>query len=501
MNIRGLKQVLEENDLLVSSANVEGYGEMEIQGISVDTRNLGKNGLFICRKGFKFDSHALVNEAVHMGAVALIVEKPVDVEHVPVFLVNDTRLAEAVVSAAFFGFPHKELKVYGVTGTNGKTTVSTMIHYILTRMQRSGSLLGTVKNIVVDRTSDALNSTPTALEIIKNANETLRKGGDFISMEVSSHALSLKRVESIRFDYAVLTNITQDHLDFHGDMENYAMAKFHLFELLKEEGTAILNADDPWVNRFIEMLPMTRHIVTFGMYNEQKMPDYAARQVRISSKGIRFELWVGGEKIASVKSQLIAQYSVYNILAALALLHKEGLDIQEVLHYLEDFRGVEGRFELYAHIGNDIDLVVDFAHTPDALEKTLETARLLVRNRIIVVFGAGGDADRSKRPMMGQVASEGGDVLVITTDNPKSEKPFEIIRQIESGITRDVPYLLIEDRKMAIETAINIAGKGDMIVLAGKGHERFQIFEHTYLPFNDRDIAFHMIRSLKKNAS
>lgn len=501
MNLKEVKEVLQNTDNLLCCINVDENSDLEITGISVDTRELKKGNLFICRKGQNFDSHALAGEIAKIGAAGLIVQKPVDIDNFPVFLVNDSRLAEAVISSHFYEFPDEKLKVYGVTGTNGKTTISTMLHYLLTRMDTKGTLIGTIQNIIVDRAYDSLNTTPTALEIIKSANETLKKDGKFISMEVSSHALSLKRVESIKFDYAVLTNITQDHLDFHNNMDNYASTKFHLFELLKTEGTAIINFDDPYAQKLVAQIPMNNHIISYGQAAEGKMLDYAASDIKISINGIKFNLLINGKFASEIQSPLIAEYNVYNILAVVALLNKEGYTLKEISKHLKEFRGVEGRFEMYSHVGNDIDLVIDFAHTPDALQKTLETAKKLTRNRVLVVFGAGGEADRSKRPIMGKIASELSDVMIITTDNPKSENPIDIIKQIESGVESDIPYLLIEDRKMAIETSINLASKGDMVILAGKGHEKTQIFNHTYLPFNDRDIAFQMIRALKQYAS
>ena len=244
MKLAEVKAVLEKNGLILSIANYQGNEDLELDFVSIDTRNILPGTLFICRKGVKFDSHALVTEAIQLGTKALIVEKPVDVDQIPMLLVSDSRYAEAVVSSAFYGFPHERLKVYGITGTNGKTTISTLIHYVLTRKGKKGSLLGTVKNIIVDRYYDSEHTTPGALEVLKDARETISKGGEFMSMEVSSHALSMKRVESIRFDYAILTNITQDHLDFHKTIRDYANAKYHLFELLKADGKALLNLDD-----------------------------------------------------------------------------------------------------------------------------------------------------------------------------------------------------------------------------------------------------------------
>ncbi len=502
ISILELKEILKKHDLLVCCANIAGNEDVSIVDICVNTRNLKSGSLFICRKGKEYDSHALACEAVNQGAKALIVEKTVELaSKTPILMVNDVRMAEAVISSYFFEFPDEKIRMYGVTGTNGKTTITSMIHHVLSRIGKKGSLFGTVKNVVVDRSYEAINTTPTAMEILRNAKETLNKGGEFVSMEVSSHALAMKRVESLRFDYSILTNITHDHLDFHKDMEQYKSAKYHIFDLMKENGTAIVNIDDAVISENMDNIPISINIITYGMYNESRMPDYSASNIKMSLDGLEFDLFIKGEKSVKVNSQLIGDFNVSNILAVIALLCKEGYSIKSICEGIKSFSGVEGRFELYPRIGQDIDLVIDFAHTPDALEKTLKTAKKLKRGRLVVVFGAGGEADMSKRPMMGKVVSEIADVAIITADNPKKENPMEIIKQIESGFKGDTPYLLIEDRDLAIEIAINLSSKGDMLILAGKGHETTQIYQSGPIQHNDRLAAFNHIRKLKKHAS
>jgi len=502
LNVAELKKILKDHDLLICNANYQGNEDIILRDICINTKYLKEGSLFICRKGKEYDSHALAFEAVSQGAKALIVEKTVEISsRTPIFMVSDVRMAEAVISSHFFNFPDEKLKMYGVTGTNGKTTITSMIHHVLSRLGKKGSLFGTVKNVVVDRSYEAINTTPTSMEVLRNTKETLSKGGEFVSMEVSSHALVMKRVESLKFDYSIITNITHDHLDFHKDMEQYTAAKFHIFDLMKENGTAIVNIDDEKICDRMDDIPFSAKICTYGMRNEVRMPEYSADDIEISLDGIEFDLYVEGEKVRRVHSQLIGDFNVSNTLAVIALLNREGHSIDEICNAIKSFSGVEGRFELYSHIGQDIDLVIDFAHTPDALEKTLKTANELKRGRLVVVFGAGGEADISKRPVMGKVVSELADVAIITADNPKKELPIEIIKQIENGFCSSIPYLLIEDRDLAIEIAINLSSKGDMLILAGKGHETTQIYKNGPIQHNDRLAAFNHIRKLKKHAS
>jgi len=502
MLLKDVIGVLKEKNLLVNLFNTEEELDLNIENCSIHTKDIKKASLFVCRKGFKFDSHALISEALKDGAVGFIVERPVDYDSdKPMIQVTDSRYAESVIAANLHGNPHEKLKTYAVTGTNGKTTVSTLIHYLLSRIGLKGSLMGTVENIIVDRSYDSYNTTPSALEIVENAKETITKQGTFLSMEVSSHALAMKRVESMRFDYAIMTNITQDHLDYHYDMQTYIETKFHLIDLLKNKGTAILNLDDEHLRLMIHDIPIDKKICTYGMKKDDCTPDYSADNVISDINGIEFDFYIKNKKIKRIKVPIIGDFNVYNVLPVLAMLDMEGYNLNHITKYLQSFRGVPGRFELYSHIGNDIDLVVDFAHTPDALEKVLKNAKSLKRSRIIAVFGAGGDSDKKKRPLMGKIASEHADVVIITSDNPKSENPLEIIKEIEAGMENDTPYLLVEDRKLAIETALNLSNKGDLVVLAGKGHEKYQYYEHTFFPLNDRNIAFQMIRTLKHHAS
>src|SRR6056297_1793454 len=502
MLLKDVIGVLSEKNLLVNMFNVDENRYLNIENCSIHTNDIKNDSLFICRKGYKFDSHALISEALKDGAIGFIVERPVDYDSKkPMIQVTDSRYAESVIASFLHGNPHETLKTYAVTGTNGKTTVSTLVHYLLSRFGLKGTLMGTVENIIVDRSYDSYNTTPSALEIVENAKETLMKEGTFLSMEVSSHALSMKRVESMRFDYAIMTNITQDHLDFHADMQEYIDTKYHLTELLKTTGTAILNLDDNNLRKMIRDIPIDKKICTYGKKRIDCTPDYSADNIKSDINGIEFDFYIKNRKIKRIKVPVIGDFNVYNVLPVLAMLDMEGHNMNLIAKYLQSFRGVPGRFELYSHIGNDIDLVVDFAHTPDALEKVLTNAKSLKRSRIIAVFGAGGDSDKKKRPLMGKIASELADVVIITSDNPKSENPLEIIKEIEAGMENDTPYLLVEDRKLAIETALNLSNKGDLVVLAGKGHEKYQYYEHTFFPLNDRTIAFQMIRTLKHHAS
>src|SRR6056297_476074 len=302
MLLKDVIGVLKEKNLLVNCFNTDENLDLNIENCSIHTKDIKSASLFVCRKGYKFDSHALVSEALKDGAVGFIVERPVDYDSSkPMIQVSDSRYAESVIASYLLGNPHEHLKTYAVTGTNGKTTVSTLIHYLLRRIGLKGTLMGTVENIVVDRSYDSYNTTPSALEIVENAKETLMKDGTFISMEVSSHALSMKRVESMRFDYAIMTNITQDHLDFHADMQEYIDTKYHMIELLKTTGTAILNLDDNNLRKMIRDIPIDKKICTYGKKRIDCTPDYSADNILSDINSIEFDFYIKNRKIKNVK--------------------------------------------------------------------------------------------------------------------------------------------------------------------------------------------------------
>jgi len=482
-------KVLESEDLVKNYMNCSnGFSDIQVSDIQIDSSKVKNGSLYICRKGFKFDSHFLANEVVKRGAVALITERHVKVG-VPYVIVSDSRKAEAVISSFFYGNPHEKLKVFGVTGTNGKTTIATLIHYLLSNMKLKGSLIGTVNNIIVDRIEPTKNTTPSSTDVVKIMYETLQKNGDFISMEVSSHALALHRVDAIRFDYAILTNITHDHLDFHKDFESYLKTKLHIFDLLKENGKAVINSD------IDEKFEYPRNYITYGIKNKA---DFMAENILVSKRGISFNLILCEKDLGTFSLPLIGEFNVYNVLAVLAIMYDLGYNLNSLKNFLKHFKGVEGRFELITDKYFGIDVVIDFAHTPDALEKALKTARQISKGRVIVVFGAGGEGDRLKRPKMGKIASENADVVIITTDNPKSEDPRAILDDIELGVNKNKPYLVIEDRRKAIEIALAIANKRDLILIAGKGHERVIDYGSYQTPFNDKEMVKEILEDMKE---
>lgn len=487
-------EVLESENLVRNYVNCSnGFSDIQFSNIQIDSGKVREGSLYICRKGFKFDSHFLADEVVKRGAVALITERNVEV-NVPYIVVSDSRKAEAIVSSLFYDNPYKRLKVFGVTGTNGKTTIATLIHFLLSSMKLKGSLIGTVNNIIVDKIEPAKNTTPSSIDIVKIMDETLQKDGNFISMEVSSHALALHRVYAIRFDYTILTNITHDHLDFHGNFENYLKTKLHIFDLLKKNGKAIINSD---IDKEFEY---PKNYITYGIRNKA---DFMAENISMNKKGISFNLILYGKDYGIFSLPLFGKFNVYNVLAVLAVMYDLGYNLNNIRNLLKHFKGVEGRFELITDKYFGIDIVVDFAHTPDALEKALETARQLSKGRVIVVFGAGGESDRLKRPKMGKIASENADVVIITTDNPKNEDPKSILTDIELGVNKDKPYLVIEDRQKAIEIALAIANKRDLVLIAGKGHEEVIDYGNYQIPFNDKEMVKRILKNMKekKNAA
>lgn len=489
MYLSEIIKVLKSKNLVKNFVNCSnGRLNTEITNVQIDSAKVKKGSLYICRKGYKFDSHFLAGEVVRRGAVALITERNVKVD-VPYIVVNNSREAEAVIASFFYNDPHEKLKVFGVTGTNGKTTVATLIHYLLSKHKIKGSLIGTVNDIIVDEIIPSKNTTPSSIDVFRIMHETLQKGGNFVSMEISSHALALHRVGSIKLNYAILTNITHDHLDFHRSFENYLKTKLSIFNLLKSDGKAIINSD------IEEKINYPENFITYGI---KYKADFMATNIKVSKKGTSFKLLINEKDAGEIQIPLIGEFNVYNVLAVLAIMNDLGYNLSTLKNLLKKFPGVEGRFEVIhdKHLG--IEIIIDFAHTPDALEKALKTAKQITTGRVIVVFGAGGEGDRFKRPIMGRIASKIADVTIITTDNPKSEDPKTILEEIEIGVNKSRPYLVIEDRKEAIEMAITIANKRDLILIAGKGHERIIDYGSYQKPFNDKEVAKEILEDIKE---
>jgi len=438
---------------------------VEVLDLAYDARDVAPGALFFCVPGANADGHDFAAEAVSNGAVALVVERPLDAT-VPQVVVPDARAAMAVAADELFGRPTEQLQVAGVTGTSGKTTTSFLLYAILAAAGRRPGLLGTVEARVGGERRGVVRTTPEAIDLQRLFREMLDAGDRSCAMEASSHASELHRLDRVRFAVIVFTNLSQDHLDFHGDMESYFRAKRRLFAA---GVPAAVNVGDAYGRRLAAELP---EALTFGF------ADDAA---------------VGPGALAGVDLKLQGRFNAENALGALAASRLLGIDDAAIARGLESVRGVPGRFESVDE-GQPFAVIVDYAHKPDALEKVLRAARDLARGRVIVVVGAGGDRDRGKRPLMGRIASELADVVIVTSDNPRSEDPQAIIDALVAGAAGDVA--VVPDRATAISRAVELAGEGDVVLIAGKGAEQGQQLADRTIPFDDREAARDALRAL-----
>jgi UDP-N-acetylmuramoyl-L-alanyl-D-glutamate--2,6-diaminopimelate ligase len=455
-----------------------GAAELEIAGLAYDNRAVVPGALFFCVHGFTRDGHEFAPDAIARGAVALVVERHLGLG-VPEVLVPSVRAAMAPAAAAFYGDPTAELQTVGVTGTNGKTTTAFLVQALLEAGGRQTGLLGTVKSVIGGSVRPVERTTPEAIELQHTFREMLEAGDVACAMEVSSHALELHRADAIHFAAAIFTNLTQDHLDFHGTMERYYAAKRRLFERGRA-AHALINVDDPYGARLAGEVPGA---VTFGV---DRPAQWRAHDVHTDLAGSHF-IASGPEGAVPLRSPLRGRFNVYNVLGALAAVHALGLPLDVAAAAIETAGHVPGRFEP-VDAGQDFAVLVDYAHTPDSLENVLRAARGLTDGRLHVVFGCGGDRDRGKRPMMGEIARRLADRVIVTSDNPRSEDPEEIIRQVLEGSGHDVEHNV--DRRAAINQAIADAAAGDVVVIAGKGHEQGQEFERgRKIPFDDVTVA------------
>jgi UDP-N-acetylmuramoyl-L-alanyl-D-glutamate--2,6-diaminopimelate ligase len=458
----------------------EGAPDVDVSALAYSSRSVGPGTLFFCVPGFKADGHDFARDAVDRGAVALVVERPLGLG-IPEVRVGDARAAMAEVAARFYGDPTRELKVVGVTGTNGKTTTAFLIRSILEATGMPAGLLGTVTSIVGGRSEEVVRTTPEAVDLQRTFRRMLEAGDRAAVMEVSSHALQLRRVDGIHFAVRIFTNLTQDHLDFHPSMEDYFAAKRMLFE--RDGGPSIVNLDDPYGRRLAGEIG---DAVTFGI--EAEDADYRATDVEFDTTGSRFRL--GGTEI---EMPLPGNFNVSNALAAIAAARALGVPLETCVAALATTNRVPGRFEPVDE-GQPFAVLVDYAHTPDSLENVLRAARAVTRGRLHVVFGAGGDRDHGKRPLMGRAASEGADRVIVTSDNPRSEDPDAIVDQVLAGTSGDTEREV--DRRRAIQRAIETAEPGDVVVIAGKGHEQGQEFEDGRKePFDDVTVAREALRA------
>lgn len=457
-----------------------------ICSIENDHRKVVPGSLFVCIEGYTVDGHDFAHAAVQNGAVAILAEKELALP-VPVVVVKDTVRALAVLSDAFYRHPSHRLKMIGITGTNGKTTTTHIIEKILKDAGVKTGLVGTMYSKIDERTIQTKNTTPESLTLQKLFAEMVSEGVETTVMEVSSHALHLGRVHGVDFDIALFTNLTQDHLDYHGTMEEYAKAKGLLFAQLgntfhpQQPKFAIFNADDPMSSQYMQTT--AAHILTFGI---QKDADVMARNLQMSAKGTTFDL-ITAEGTTKVSIQMVGKFSVYNVLAAISVALASEIPLEQIVTSVEQMSGVAGRFELVDG-GQQFTVVVDYAHTPDGLQNVLTTIQQFARQRIFVVVGCGGDRDKTKRPLMAKVACEYGTDAIFTSDNPRSEDPLQILKEMEAGVVSE-RYISICDRREAIHYAVDKARAGDVILIAGKGHETYQIIGDEVFDFDDRLVA------------
>lgn len=502
MKLGELLTVLEYKAILPSALL-----EREVRDITHDSRTVKPGSLFVAVRGFHSDGHQFIPQALQQGAVAVVAEKNSireDADIRPVILVPDSRAALARIAVVFYDHPSHRLKLIGITGTKGKTTASYLTKSILEAAGHTTGLIGTIDYRVGNKVYPAPNTTPESLDLQRLLKEMADAGAGYCVMEVSSHGLALGRTYGCVFETAVFTNLAQDHLDFHKNLEAYFQTKLQLFTGLAPDKTAVVNADDAASREIIQRTKAK--VYTFGLSGQADI--CPAGEIDHSISGLSFSTRTPKGAVA-VESTLVGKHNVYNILSAIGVGVAQGFSAGVIARGIKNMRAVPGRMEKVDE-GQPYGVVVDYAHTEDSLIRLLEAVREMTTGKVITLFGCGGDRDRTKRPKMGAAAVQGSDVVIVTTDNPRSEDPLDIIREIESGMTAGVkkqrtepasrtvpgekPYYVIPDRAEAIRTAISLAKPGDVVALAGKGHEDYQLIGEKKMRFDDREVAREEIR-------
>ena len=481
-------------------AAVMGAAEGALSGLTDDSRTVGKESVFVAVRGGGVDGHQFIGQAMEAGAAVVVAEEPAASalpSGVAWITVPDTRLALGVLADRWHDFPSRAMRVVGVTGTNGKTTTSFLVHEIMKRTLHRAGLVGTVRFDDGLQEEVATHTTPGALRLQELLGRMRDNGCQGVSMEVSSHGLEQGRVAGVRFNAGIFTNLTQDHLDYHGTMARYFESKKGLFTaMVDQEGrktpAAVVNLDDHYGSEIAREFAGKLTVITFGFGTHC---DFRAGQVKNTRQGLEFQLFAKGKSYL-VRLPLIGRFNVYNALAALAAASAVRIPLREAVAALADCAQVPGRME-YAGTVDGILVYVDYAHTPDALEHACSTLKEMQPSRLITVFGCGGDRDREKRPLMGKAASTTSDFCVVTSDNPRSEDPAAIIRDIERGMEGS-GYEVIVERDLAIRRAVELAGDGDVVLIAGKGHEDYQEFSSGRVDFDDRREARHAMAHRRK---
>ena len=474
-----LSEILDKN--LVTK--ISGDAEIEITKVCYDSRKAEEGCVFVCVVGFETDGHKYIESAIEKGAKAIVVqngsELPEISQSITVAYSPDTRKMLAAMAANFFDHPEKKLKMIGVTGTNGKTTVTTLIKSVLEFEKKNVGLIGTNANYINGKVIETERTTPESYDLYELLNEMVNEGVEYVIMEVSSHSLDLDRVYGINFAVGAFTNLTQDHLDFHKTMENYKEAKKKLFSV---SDVAVINTDDSAGKEYSESAVCP--VMSYSIGNDAT---FSASDIKISARGVIFDMTYEG-KSHKVRLGIPGRFSVYNALCALSCIVALGISVERAIEALTFAKGVMGRCET-VYTNTDYTVIIDYAHTPDGLENIISTVKEFCDGRVITLFGCGGDRDRTKRPIMGRIASELSDYCIVTSDNPRTEAPAEIINDIMVGVKEnECDYKVIENRREAIGYALSFAQRGDCIILAGKGHETYQIIGKTKNHFDEREV-------------
>lgn len=488
---------------------VLGSADVEIKDVTADSRKVVEGGLFICLSGAHVDGHDFVKAAVEKGAAAIVASRDIDVpSSVTAVYVKDTRKAMEDMVPFFFDYPTRKMRMIALTGTNGKTTTTHVAAHILHHAGHKTGVIGTIHALIGDKEIPTHNTTPDVIDLDRILARMAEEKVEYVCMEVSSHSLVLGRVAGCEFDDAVFTNLTEDHLDFHKTMDNYAKAKAILFHMVSAKGqtkkgkSAWVNMDDPYAHVMEEGVDDKNicALHTYSMIHPEA--DLYAHDIHFTGKSSSFKVTYEG-KDYDFETRLAGRFNVYNTLGAVGACLSEGVSMETIVEGMRDFKSVPGRFELIDE-GQPFTVVVDYAHTPDGLEKILTTAEEITKGRIIVVFGCGGDRDRMKRPIMGRIAARNADIALVTSDNPRTEDPASIVKEVAAGVEEvkkekpSLSYEVIVDRRSAICRAIELAKPGDIVLIAGKGHENYQILKDKTIHFDDREEARKALKLKEK---
>ena len=466
--------------------------DIQITGIACDSRKVSPGFAFVAIKGSSQDGHKFIDQALDNGAAVIVHQSPLESvrqEDKCLFIqVDDTRKELGRLAAQFYGRPSERIKVIAVTGTNGKTTITYLIESLLAASGFNPAVIGTINYRFNGKVVASNNTTPGSLDLQSLLADMLKGSVDYTVMEVSSHSLDQDRTEGVKFSRAIFTNLTQDHLDYHGTIDNYFRAKAKLFKNMPKDSVSIINNDSPYAKDIISLTGS--RVLTYGLTEDC---DVYASGIDFGASGTSFTAHTPLGKL-NISSALIGRYNVYNILASIALAVSEGLKTDQISTAIRGFKLVPGRLERIDG-AQDFSVFVDYAHTDDALRSVITALRELTQKKIIVVFGCGGDRDKAKRPKMGKVVSELADFAIVTSDNPRGEEPARIIKDILKGIGKD-NYKIVEERGAAIKEALSMARSGDIILIAGKGHETYQIAKGKRMPFDDREVVRQCLTSM-----